>query len=434
MDADSNPGGPVDWRHPALILATLFLNFFFWFVPANHFWSSGPFSWFVVSVVLVPALVLAVFFLGPALATHRAGQSLFDLAESSFGSWPARAFRCACVTTNLLWIAGLTGVTSFVILSWAHDHELSRAESALPLLLLACFLVATGHQSLSTSAKLALFTNKLGIALLIAGVIRMHAYAELAEPHAPGNWGSEWPNLLNQAAGPLLFVGPMSFLAADFGRRCRTQVDLAKIGVFGLGLPMAGVLLLTGIVQRATLRAHGELGGLANIAVALWGDDAHKFVPPFMAIALITLFGAARFNVRTLVESLGPLCPDRRIQFAFALIAAALAVALATAPGELITRSIEISAGFMASAAAVLSVDFLLRKTSRHEPRRIDWTAVAAFLAGWAASDWAGSWSATSYEFARTASILMPFTASSAVCLLGRTAHKLLRSYARRIA
>ena len=86
MDSDEDTLAPVGWKWPSLLTATLFLNFVFWHAPAQAFPFEGPPIVFVSSIGAVGALVVALFFLGPACATQESGRSLFEVAEASFGT------------------------------------------------------------------------------------------------------------------------------------------------------------------------------------------------------------------------------------------------------------------------------------------------------------------------------------------------------------
>jgi hypothetical protein len=163
------------WRLPSLVLATPFLNIYFWYEPGCRFPFTGSLAVFLGSLGTVTVLVPVLFFLGPAFAAHETRQSLFQVAGASFGTGPAVGLRICCAVMCVCWIAGL----SATILSWSGfmlRRDLSFPESNLFAGLLMLFLFATGLQSLQTSARLAFFTNKLGAALLIAAAIRVRGY------------------------------------------------------------------------------------------------------------------------------------------------------------------------------------------------------------------------------------------------------------------
>jgi hypothetical protein len=114
-DAPDDPTALFGWPLPSMVLATLFLNFIFWYIPAHQFFLSGPSTVYFSSLGMVTAFVFALFFLGPALAAHSRRQSLFQVAEASFGVVPAIGFRIACAALCVLWIAGTTTTVSLLL-------------------------------------------------------------------------------------------------------------------------------------------------------------------------------------------------------------------------------------------------------------------------------------------------------------------------------
>jgi len=103
---------PLDWRIPSSIMATLFLNFLFWYVVADNcrgcfdkFWPRPLLVGFPVAVAL---LATVLFFMGPALATQATGRPLFGVVENSLGSIPAYALRFCCIVFLALWMGYLT--------------------------------------------------------------------------------------------------------------------------------------------------------------------------------------------------------------------------------------------------------------------------------------------------------------------------------------
>ena len=166
---DSEPDDqslPIDWRLPALIIATLFLNLPFWYVHGLDLPMFWAFPLYVGILASGALLITALFFIGPARAIQAAKRPLFGLVENSLGSIPAFGLRACAVLFLELWIANLIAVP----LSWWSSLILRRDVSSVELGVIASavllWVFVTGLQSLGTSAKLALFTNKLGIAIL----------------------------------------------------------------------------------------------------------------------------------------------------------------------------------------------------------------------------------------------------------------------------
>ena len=98
-----DPSTPVDWPVASLILATLFLNFYF--MNGVGLWQFCPLPLYALFVGAVALLVTTLFFMGPALATHAAGRPLFLVIADSLGSIPAFGLHLCCVLYLVLWIA-----------------------------------------------------------------------------------------------------------------------------------------------------------------------------------------------------------------------------------------------------------------------------------------------------------------------------------------
>ena len=130
-DLPEDPAMLSGWQLPSLVLATLFFNFFFWYVPATTFPFIGSPILYLASLGTVIALVAVFFFLCPALAAHRTRKSLFQLAEASFGVVPAIGFRIGCVMLCMLWLAGTTGVLFNNVLRFVLQRSLTLVEVSL---------------------------------------------------------------------------------------------------------------------------------------------------------------------------------------------------------------------------------------------------------------------------------------------------------------
>ena len=217
---------PVDWRCASLIMATLFLNFSFCMSYGLDLCCFGP---LVVHAGVLWAgvlLVTALFFLGPAMAVQAAGRRVFGVIQNSFGSFPTLVLRLCVVVFLAVWIAKLLAVPTLWALARIPGREPSSTETSLIASVLLAFLFFTGFQSTRTSASLALFTNKLGLAILIAAFIRVHdgwAAVPAGFPTAgqPRVIEQFWYGLSRLA----FYVAPLALLAADFCFRSRRRRD-----------------------------------------------------------------------------------------------------------------------------------------------------------------------------------------------------------------
>jgi hypothetical protein len=101
---------PVNWRPPAVIIATLFLNFPFWHLHGSDIRMYYPLPVFAVILALGVFLITALFFIGPALAVQATRRPLLSLAENSLGAIPALGLRLCCAVFLVIWIRSLVGV------------------------------------------------------------------------------------------------------------------------------------------------------------------------------------------------------------------------------------------------------------------------------------------------------------------------------------
>jgi hypothetical protein len=412
-DSSAGPG----WQGPSLVLSTLFLNFFFWFAPADHFFSGSP-EVFAISLGAVAISIPLLFFLGPALATHRARRSLFQIIEASFGIVPALGFRVWCAALCVIWIVGITGTILAFFMSMLQE-SLSVVESATLASVLILFLFTTGLQGMRTSARMALFTSKLGAAMLIAAALRVRWYL-------PGAWhelgGAPWSTerFWSLIAQPLMFIGPMALLAADYGCRSRTRRDVTLIGTFGLAVPICTTLFAVSLIQRAAYHWRTDLGGLANVAVALWGGDSSHFQWQWICLALVTLFGYGRFAVSTWRIAVAPVSAHERLKTTALVLSCLAAVVLSVGESPRSNHFLEVSARVAACTAAILTADYFVKRRPAQRVSVADWFALAALAGGLAAGGWFSAGAPGDYEWNLATSIFKCYGASFALCILGR--------------
>jgi hypothetical protein len=162
----------------------------------------------------------------------------------------------------------------------------------------------TGLQGFRTTAKPALFTNKLGLAILVEALTRVHEGLPSALKGFPASDGDSVASIGVHGLSLLAFyAGPLIFLAADFGYRVQGRQQVVMIAGIGVVLPLCGTLLLVGVIGLATLASPYYQPSLEpNVAMALWSKAAGSALPARMMIASITTFGAARFGARALAN------------------------------------------------------------------------------------------------------------------------------------
>ncbi len=365
-------------------------------------------------------MVTALFFIGPAFATQR---SLLSTLEGSLGWIPAFGIRICCIIFLVLWIAQM--LASEMNWLWETLRGNIAAATVKPFaVVILAFLFITGCQGLRTTAKLALFTNKLGISILIAALLRVHV---------------GWPEILRGFAPPIdrplaadiwhgfsllsFYVAPLALLAANYTSRIEDRTRVTKIALMGLALPLFGTLLLVGMIEVATFASpYYRPSGTPSVAMALWGQAARSAVPGRMLVTAITVFGAIRFGLRALNESASIKSRIRWV--AIGLLIGVIAWC-SLHSYEILLTALELSVRCLAVAGAVLTADVLIGRRPACI-RRIDWVSAMALAAGLVTpfcgrllimdvEEWWHPWLLPSYGVALL------------VCLVGRGAQKVGR-------
>lgn len=427
---------PIDWRVASPLLATLFLNFVFLNNQGVDFRMSCALPIYSVFVGAIAITVTAVFFMGPALATHRAGKVLFLVIEDSLGALPAFGLRLCYVIFLVLWIATLV---AFPTWQWSFNfpgRQVSSAELGMFAAILLIFLFITAQQGVLTRATLAVFNNKLGIAILIAALIRVRE----GLPAVLGGFrmavGNDW---LSQACGGLsevaTYLAPLALIAANFGYRSGGQRQIAITGLMGIALPLFVTLLIVGVVGASTYASSFYQPSLQpSISMALWSHAARSALPGRMMIAAVTAFGAIRFGGKALAEVARVRTPGGRREWilfgCLVGIDSVIVVTFLRGNALVFTTALDWSARCLGVTSAVITVDFLSRKHRIQPTPKVDWIGLMALIAGLATPlyvprgliestpTWWYSWMLPSY--------LMAFLA----CLCGRMSQRMMRRFA----
>jgi hypothetical protein len=417
---------PVAWRSAALITATLFLSFSFWQAYGLDLPWFGPLPVDAGVLGAAALLVTCLFFIGPAMAAQAARRPVFGLIENSLGSIPTVGLRLCCVVFLALWMANLVAVPALWALLREARRDLSSTEAGVAAAGLLAFLFFTGLQSMRVNARLALFTNKLGIAILVAAFIRVNDGWAGVPPGFPTS-GHEplVPHLWYGVSHLAFYVAPLGLLASDFGFRSPGRKQVALAGLTGVALPLFGALFFTAVIGMATLASRFYQPSLnPTVAMALWSHAAASAVGARMLVAAVTTFGAIRFGARALMDSASILRPPGRLSWVLpaCLIAAIAWLSLRPFAPAIETAS-EIAATWLTVAGAVLTADFVSgRRVER--VRRIDWVGVAALLAGLSVFCPPGRylWGLDTWSRPR---LLPAYGVGFLVCLLGRAVQKM---------
>jgi hypothetical protein len=370
-------------RQEAALLATLFLNFAFWEYHGNALWLPYPLPISILIIAAVSAFLTLCFLTLPALAAHRHPNGLFGAVESSLGTFPAHTIRLCAI-----WFVATFLNTFLALASWQLPHILHRDTDSRELLLSATLLLAflgyTALQSHETNVTLAKFTNRLGIAFLLAAAIRLHEAWPQALPILLSS-GPERPGAFDyQRLSRLAFdLAPLGFLGAACAARIDTEKNTIRTTLLGFAFPLGAVLLALSSINLATFHSSFYRPSLEpTIAMAVWGGAATSYLSGFILITIVTTFGAARFAIRAIPAAM----PNPRLHLLAVVTTLAIAIAIflwrQLLQQQLFPPEFEPSSVILAIAAAILSADALHRRPTT--PKRIDWPATAALLLAFA--------------------------------------------------
>jgi hypothetical protein len=285
------------------------------------------------------------------------------------------------------------------------------------------FLVFTGLQSLRVSVKLALFTNTLAIAVLIAAFLRVHkgwpgALNGLPEPTGHSGALDFWQGLSLMSA----YAAPLALLAANFGYRSEGRKQVVKAGLFGLALPLAATLLFVGLINVATFQSPFYRYSVGpSVAMALWSRAASSAIPIRMVLVAMTILGATRFGIWGMAESLllRRLSGGLRLAVWSGIIGAILWLSFHL--DTTLLTALETSAEGLTVASAVVTADFLCGAWRVQHIRKVDWVGIAALIAGLTARFYAPEWIVgNQLDWWWYSSLLPSWGAAFLVCLSGR--------------
>ncbi len=424
----SQPAARIGWRAPAAIIATLFLNFSFWQQHGGDFWILYPLPFYALILAASSVLLTALFFLGPSFAARRADTGIIGALENSIGRVPAYCARLCCIWFLVSWISVVVALPASWLLQFIMRREVSQLHSGMAAVLLLTFLFLTGLQGDRTRAKLALFTNKLGAAILIAAVLRVH---EGWPAVLTGFAGSDRPDASQVWCGISLlafYVAPLAFLAADYVRPGQARAEIGMLAMMGIALPVGAGLFVAGVMSVATQASPYYQPSLnPNIAMALWGRAAASSLPPRMMLTVITIFGAVRFGAGALERSVStPLLGQVPRRTLLACCVVLMAWLSADPWASSLAGSLEISSTSLAVFAGVLAAEAVAGKPK--EGRRlphIDLVGVSAVLAGMVAGASTYLWAIRSEVNAWWHPWLFPaYAGAFIVCVLGRMLHR----------
>jgi hypothetical protein len=414
----------LHWFEVSVIIATLFFNIRFWEWYGGRTGTFCPILPYSFAVTAGAALTAILFFLAPAAITQATSLSLHRALENALGSVPALGLRLGAIVFLVLWMAGMIAVPVSSVLRSVLRQEGSDSTPWVIAAVVAPFVFITGLQSAQTTAKLAMFSNKLGLAVLLAAMLRVRE----GLPEAMNVLWRGYDQLPHCGIGfsvLMFYAAPLSLLAANLGRLLDGRRQVAMTAAMGIAAPLIVVLVMIGVTNAATVYSGFYRPSLSpSISMALFSHAAESALPGPMLIVTITMFGVLRFGVRSLAETVDPAgigVPWIR------LLGPALAVAwLATHEEMLYQRTtLDVTAACLICASAVLSADWITGAWRTRPKRRMDCAGMVALLAGLASIP---LWQAMTGAEWRWRSWLLPsYGAAFLVCLLGRYVQRFSR-------
>jgi hypothetical protein len=422
----------MSWRSVALITSTLFLNFSFWELNGSALPMRLPLPVYTCVVAAGAMLITALFFAGPALATQAAKRPLTGVVENSIGLIPTVGFRICSALFLVFWMGSLMQIPGLWLLRFILRREASYTESVLLVVGILLFLFISGLQGLWVQSKLALFSVRLAIAILIAALLRAHeGWPTITRGLPPSEQQPVGVELWRGLSLAAVYVAPLSILAANYGRLLETRAGVLKTTMTGIALPLFGTLILVAIIEVAT--GHSSLYQPSlnpSIAMALWSHASARYQPGTMTVATITVFGAARFGANALTESLSFVTLGQRAKWAATgMFIAVIAWLSLHADFQTLFVFRDLAARALIVVGAVVTADVVAGKRWGEGARRVDWVGVGALLAGLGTPLYLPDWVAGAVAGEWWQPWLFPsYCAAFLVCGLGRVLQKQSRT------
>jgi hypothetical protein len=365
----------------SLVLATLFFNFLF--VESHDppgLWLPLPlYGIFLVPVV---AILTLLFFWGPAIACQVTNRPLPGVIEDSVGTIPAFAVRFCCALFLVFWISRIIAALVFWWPLFFRERSVSPFESGAVGTILLAFLFLTAHQAIRATSALALFTNKLMLALLLAAAIRVQEGwgATLVGHRWDGWYFGVWMGVSELA----LYMAPIGLIAAEFGYRIGSRRELALTTLWGAALPLLVTMLLVGLIRTATYNSSFYQPSLTpTVDMALWSHTAHSALGGRLLVAGVTVFGALRFASRSLTTIAGVRFPGSRpgLLFVCCVIGMTSWLALQVFDNPF-QAALDWSGRCLGAMSAMITADLVTRKRRAGGPRAVDWIGLMSLAAG----------------------------------------------------
>jgi hypothetical protein len=419
----------MDWRTQAWLLSALFFNLPFYFRYGGALWMEWTLPLYSVLLAVVALLSAAMFFFLPALATQTSGKPLFETLAASIGTFPAEAVRGCGAVLLICYLAEFLGLLRW-LLSQAWRLESFHWTFEGLIAGIVGFVGVTGLLGEKAAVKMAWFSTRLGMAILLAALIRVHD-GWVAIPGGFPNYSEAsggmvlWRSLSEIA----LYVAPLAFFAASWGCRSAGRKHLLATALMGLALPLFTALLLVGVsnvaVQSSPYYRHG---GNPSIALALWGGAAQRAAAGRMLIAGLTFLGVARCCIRALAGTVSLYSRTRLAKWLMTATTIAMLTGLSRHMFDQRLIHTRVAATYaLVAASAILTSDWILKRPPPGSRHRMDWVGCAALVAGVTASWYLRSLMPGTGEDAWGSRSLLPsYAVALLACMLGRLVQRIL--------
>lgn len=402
-----------------MLSATLFLTPFFWIL----FQHGIPMYWSILPFTLIVAIgsvaIGALFFWAPAAAAHKSTLSLNRILENATGTIPAAVLRLCAISFLVFWMARAVRVIALFTPRILRRDSVSSVEVGLITAAILLLALATALQSAATAAKLANFSNKLGVVILIAALIRVRDGLPVAMLGSDAGFvTSRFSYVWYGLSDMLLYLIPLGLLTGvALGRRLQPGRNRQLTMTAGIGfvLPLFVATLLTAVILEATVRSPPFRPSLPpNVPMALWSGVAERGVQTSAMIVLVAMLGTFRLGMRLLTEAIDKPEPTWRTLTVLSLAIAGLSLH----HYDFLDLALKASAASLICAAAIVTTERIVPSHRTSHPPRVDPTAVLALLTGLGVS---ASWNALTGEPSWPPTWPLPaYAATLAVCLLGR--------------
>jgi hypothetical protein len=191
----------------------------------------------------------------------------------------------------------------------------------------------------------------------------------------------------------------------------------------GIVLPLCGTLLLVGVIGLATHASPYYQPSLEpTVAMALWSKVAGSALPGRMMIAAVTMFGAVRFGVGALKNSVStPSLGRRPLRVLLGCLCGIIAWCSLHPFDDNLTMSFKASAACLTVAAAVLTGDFVSGRCRVEQVQMIDVVGLSALSAGLATAFFLHHCVADAWW---EPGLFPSYAVGFMTCILGRVVHK----------